>query len=367
MHYIYITGVILSWIIIALTVIHVIMDNRQPAKTMAWALIILFVPVIGIIFYFFFGVNHRRERLVNQRSLDQWSKRSMLNFVEQQNLKVPETHKQMVDLFVNQSLSLPFKDNFVDIMTDGYAFFPELLKDIAQAKHHIHVDMYIFEDDALGYLVSDALIAKAREGVEVRVIYDDVGCWKVKHSFFERMRMAGIDVAPFLPVHFPVFTSKANYRNHRKIIVIDGLTGYIGGMNIALRYVKGTDRQPWRDTMVRLTGGVVYALQRSFLIDWYFVDRTLITNRSYYPPLLTEKSNECLAQIVTSDPLSPYPEIMQGMVRSILAARRYIYIETPYFLPNALIPSDIYAAKVRINEQIPKDFMKKHHRLSLEG
>ena len=312
MHYIYITGVILSWIIIALTVIHVIMDNRQPAKTMAWALIILFVPVIGIIFYFFFGVNHRRERLVSQRSLDQLSKRSMLNFVEQQNLKVPETHKQM----------------------DGYAFFPELLKDIAQAKHHIHIDMYIFEDDALGYLVSDALIAKAREGVEVRVIYDDVGCWKVKHSFFERMRMAGIDVAPFLPVHFPVFTSKANYRNHRKIIVIDGLTGYIGGMNIALRYVKGTDQQPWRDTMLRLTGGVVYALQRAFLIDWYFVDRTLITKRTYYPPQLTGQGNECLAQIVTSDPLSAYPEIMQGMVRSILAARRYIYIETPYFLPN---------------------------------
>ena len=133
----------------------------------------------------------------------------MLTFVEQQNLKVPETHKQMVDLFVNQSLSLPFKDNFVDIMTDGYAFFPELLKDIAKAKHHIHVDMYIFEDDALGFLVSDALIAKARQGVEVRVIYDDVGCWKVQHSFFERMRMAGIDVVPFLPVHFPVFTSKA--------------------------------------------------------------------------------------------------------------------------------------------------------------
>ena len=193
MHYIYIIGVVLSWIIIALTLIHVVMDNRQPAKTMAWALIILFVPLIGIIFYFFFGVNHRRERLVSQRSLDQLSKRSMLNFVEQHDLKVPEAHKQMVDLFVNQSLSLPFKDNLIDIMTDGYAFFPCLLNDIAQAKHHIHIDMYIFEDDALGYLISDALIAKAREGVEVRVIYDDVGCWKVSHSFFERMRMAGID------------------------------------------------------------------------------------------------------------------------------------------------------------------------------
>ena len=334
MHYIYIIGVILSWIIIALILIHVILENRQPAKTMAWALIILFVPVIGIVFYFFFGVNQRRERLVSQRSLDQLSKRSMLNFVEQHNLKVPEAHKQMVDLFVNQSLSLPFKDNMVDIMTDGYAFFPELLKDISQARHHIHIDIYIFEDDALGQLIADALIAKAREGVEVRIIYDDVGCWKVKHSFFERMRMAGIDVVPFYPVHFPMFTSKANYRNHRKLIVIDGQTGYIGGMNIALRYVKGSEEQPWRDTMIRLTGGVVYALQRAFLVDWYFVDRTLITSRNYYPPLVGKQSNECLAQVVTSGPTTAYPEIMQGFVRSILAARRYVYIETPYFMPN---------------------------------
>lgn len=115
-------------------------------------------------FLSFFGINHRKERMVSQRSLDQLTKRSMLGFVEQKNLRVPERHKQLVDLFVNQSFSLPFKDNQIDIMTDGYSFFPELLKDIAQAKHHIHLDMYIFEDDALGRLVADALISKAREG-----------------------------------------------------------------------------------------------------------------------------------------------------------------------------------------------------------
>jgi cardiolipin synthase len=325
------------WIVIAMAVIHVVMDNRQPAKTMAWALVIIFVPVIGLVFYLFFGISHRKERLVSQGSLDQLTKRSMLGFVEQENLRVPERQKQLVDLFVNQSFSLPFKDNQIDIMTDGYAFFPELLKDIAQAKHHIHMDLYIFEDDALGYLIADALIDKAREGVMVRVIYDDVGCWKVKHRFFERMREEGIEVIAYLPVRFPSFTSKVNYRNHRKLIVIDGVTGYIGGMNIALRYVKGVN-QPWRDTMFRITGGAVYGIQRAFLIDWYFVDRTLITNRDYYPALSTLNSplstNNCLAQVVTSSPTNPYPEIMQGFVRIILAARRYIYIETPYFLPN---------------------------------
>lgn len=326
------------WVIIAMAVIHVVMDNRQPAKTMAWALVIIFVPVVGLVFYLFFGINHRKERMVSQLSVDQLTKRSMLGFVEQQNLRIPERHKQLVDLFVNQSFSLPFKDNQIDIMTDGYAFFPELLKDIAKAKHHIHLDMYIFEDDALGRLVADALIDRAREGVMVRVIYDDVGCWQVAHRFFERMREEGIEVAAYLSVRFPSFTSKVNYRNHRKLVIIDGETGYIGGMNIALRYVKGTGDQPWRDTMLRVRGGAVYGLQRAFLIDWYFVDRTLITNRDYYPPLSTFHSppstNNCLTQIVTSGPTNPYPEIMQGYVRMILAAHRYVYIETPYFLPN---------------------------------
>ncbi len=334
----YIIGMTLLWIIIAIAVIHVVMDNRQPAKTMAWALVIIFVPVVGLVFYLFFGVNQRKERMVSQRSVDQLTKRSMLGFVEQQNLRIPERQKQLVDLFVNQSFSLPFKDNQIDIMTDGYAFFPELLRDISNARHHIHILMYIFEDDSLGRLVRDALIDKSRQGVMVRVIIDDVGCWKVDHQFFEQMREEGIEVASYLPVRFPSFTSKVNYRNHRKLIVIDGQVGYIGGMNIALRYVQGTGDQPWRDTMLRICGGAVYGLQRAFLIDWYFIDRTLITDRVYYPPLSTLNSplstNNCLAQIVTSGPTNPYPEIMQGFVRAILAARRYVYIETPYFLPN---------------------------------
>jgi cardiolipin synthase len=324
----------LMWILIAVAIIHVVLDNRQPAKTMAWAMVIFFVPVVGVVFYLFFGMNHRKEKLISQRSVDQLSKRSMLSFVEQHDLHVPERYKPLVDLFVNQNLSLPFKDNQVDIMTDGYAFFPELLKDIAAARHHIHIDMYIIEDDALGRLIMDALIDKAKSGVEVRIIYDDVGCWKVKHSFFEKMRESGIEIVPFLPVRFPSFTSKVNYRNHRKLVVIDGVIGYVGGMNIALRYVKGTGSQPWRDTMLRLTGGIVYSLQRSFLVDWYFVDRTLISDRKYYPPLDTTVENSCLAQLVTSGPTAKYPEIMQGYVRAITAARHYVYIETPYFLPN---------------------------------
>lgn len=326
-------GYALMVIVALAAIIHVLMDNRQPAKTMAWVLVIGFIPVVGVVFYLFFGINHRKERIISQGQMDELTKRSMLSFVGQHNFRVPERQKPLVDLFVNQNLALPFKDNRIDIMTDGYAFFPELLKDIAEATHHIHINIYIFEDDALGRLVADALMTKARQGVKVRLIYDDVGCWRVGKRFFEQMREAGVEVVPFLPVHFPSFTSKVNYRNHRKIIVIDGRIGYIGGMNIARRYVS----DKWRDTMLRVQGGVVYALQRAFLVDWYFVDHTLITDRIYYPPVseeLTAKNHQLVAQVVTSGPMARYPEIMQGFVRIILAARRYIYIETPYFLPN---------------------------------
>jgi len=236
-------------------------------------------------------------------------------------------------LFKNQSMALPFKDNDVTLYTSGYEFFPALLHEISLAQHHIHIDIFIFEDDELGNLIADALIDRAEHGVEVRVVYDDVGCWKVKNSFYERMRNAGIDVHPFMPVKFPAFTSKANYRNHRKIIVIDGKVGFIGGMNFATRYVKGTGTQPWRDTMMRITGGAVYGLQRAFLIDWYFVDRTLITSRDYYPTLDPDIHNNCVAQVVTSSPVTEWPDIMQGYVRILLEAKRYVYIETPYFLP----------------------------------
>ena len=324
---------IVYYVLVVVAIVHVVMDNRQPAKTMAWALVIYFVPVVGIVFYLFFGINHRKERYVSERSMNQLTKRSMLEFAEQQNLRLPDKHKPLIDLFVNQNLALPFKDNLVDICTDGYQFIAELMEDIGRAKDHIHIDMYIFAEDPLGTLVADALIDKRGQGVEVRLVYDDVGCWNVHHRFFERMREAGIEVRSFMPVRFPSFTSKVNYRNHRKIIVIDGKVGYIGGMNIAQRYVQGSDNQSWRDTMLRVTGGGVHALQRAFLVDWYFVDRTLLSDRKYYPRC-EDISNNCLAQVVTSGPTTPYPEIQQGYVRIILGAKRYLYLETPYFLPN---------------------------------
>ncbi len=317
--------------------LRVLMDNKQPAQTLAWIMVLWVLPVIGIVLYIFFGQNTRKEKYISQSSLDQLTKRSMTEFVEQKKLQLPEHYLPIMQLFKNQDMALPFKDNDVEIFTDGYSFFPRLLREISRARHHIHIAIYIFEDDALGNLVADALIDKARQGVEVRLIYDDVGCWKVSGRFFERMRREGIDVHSFMPVKFPAFTSKVNYRNHRKLIIIDGQWGIIGGMNIATRYVRGTGEQPWRDTQLLIHGQAVYGLQRAFLVDWYFVDQTLISNRRYYPEPSPSLSNDCVAQVVTSSPVSPNPSIMQGYVSILLNARKYVYMESPYFLPTEQI------------------------------
>ncbi len=332
MIYVHWVFLVIYVVIVIMVMVRVLMDNRQPAKTMAWMLVLTFIPMLGIILYFFFGQTTRKERKIWQYSMDQLTKHSMLEFVEQKRLHLPHEYRELINLFMNQNWVLPFKNNETEIYTSGYEFFPSLLIEIGKAEHHIHLDTFIISCDPLGQIVADALIDKARQGVEVRIIYDDVGSWKTKNRFFDRMRAEGIEIYAFMPVHFPIFTSKVNYRNHRKICVIDGEVGFIGGMNIANRYVKGIKKLTWRDTHVKITGAAVYGLQRAFLVDWFFVSRELITDHVYYP-VSKVAENDSLIQIVTSSPTSLWPEIEQGYVRVLASAKRYVYMETPYFLP----------------------------------
>ena len=188
-------------------------------KTVAWLLVLSFLPVLGIILYFIFGQNIRKERHINKHSLDPFTRQSMLEYSEQKNLQLPEEHEQLIQLFTNQNLALPFVNNDVEFYTSGRQFFPVLLAAIREAKHHIHITTYIIDNDPLGNEFADALIAKAQEGVEVRLIYDDVGCWRTRSKFFKRMQKGGVEVCGFLPVYFPALTSKINYRNHRKICI----------------------------------------------------------------------------------------------------------------------------------------------------
>lgn len=326
---------IIYWLNILVAIyimIKVVMNNRNPIKTIAWLLVLLFIPLIGLIFYFFFGRDTRRLRYINKRSLSQIQQRSNLAYPAQAAPVSSCEYKKMIDYFETVAESRPMGCNDVEVITKGPEFIDKLLCEIEAAQKHIHLLFYIFEDDEAGNRLRDALIAKASAGVEVRLIYDSVGCWKVSPHFFEEIRKAGGYVAPFLKVYFPILTNKINYRNHRKIVVIDGKVGFIGGYNIADRYVTGGEWGHWRDTMLLLRGGAVYGLQVAFLSDWFFADRSLVSGASYFPPI--EEQGEATVQIVTSNPIGQWRTILNGMLMSLTNATEYIYMQSPYLMPN---------------------------------
>jgi cardiolipin synthase len=322
------------------TVVVVVLDNRNPVKTIAWILVLMFLPFIGLLFYFFFGRSRRRERIISRKSFNRLLKKPMAEYLAQSKIDLPQQYSNLARLFENTNQSLLFDGNDVEIYTDGYSKLLSLIRELSRARHHIHMEYYIIEDDPVGRLVRDVLVDKARQGVEVRVICDDVGCWRVPTAFFESMREAGIEVRHFLKVRFPLFTSRVNYRNHRKIVVIDGRVGFVGGMNLAQRYYCGLAWGVWRDTHIRVSGRAVHGLQTAFLLDWYFVDRTLITASRYFPRIEQaassaggEQTSGVLMQIVTSDPVGPWRDIMMGLAKALSGAQRYFYMQTPYFLP----------------------------------
>ena len=259
----------------------------------------------------------------------------MVEYLAQDATTLPMAYSRLISLFRNTTQAFPFDGNRIEIYTNGGSMLQSLLRELQNARQHIHIEFYIFEDDAIGRMVRDVLVEKARAGVEVRLIYDDVGCWHVPNRFYDEMLSAGIEVRSFLKVRFPLFTSKVNYRNHRKIVVIDGRVGFVGGMNLAERYMRGFSWGIWRDTHIMLEGKAVHGLQTAFLLDWYFVDRTLITASRYFPKI--DSCGSSLAQIVTSEPIGPWKEIMQGLTVAITSAKNYFYMQTPYFLPTEQI------------------------------
>lgn len=313
------------------TIAIIILDNRNPVKTLSWVLVLMFLPVVGLVLYIFFGRSRRKVRIISKKSYNHLLKKPMAEYLSQEVCALPHNYSRLISLFQQTNQAFPFDGNRVEVFTEGASLLQSLLRELQQAKHHIHLETYIIEDDAVGRLVRDVLMEKARAGVEVRLLFDDVGCWHVSHRFFEEMREAGVDARSFLRVRFPAFTSSVNYRNHRKIVVVDGRVGFVGGMNLAERYVRGCSWGIWRDTHLMLTGKAVHGLQTAFLLDWYFVDHTLLTSVCYFPRL--DVTGSSLVQIVTGEPVGPWKEIMQGILTAIASAKKYFYIQTPYFLP----------------------------------
>lgn len=326
-------------------VIVVISENRNPVKTVAWILAVIFLPFIGILWYATFGQDITKKQVISKRMYSKLKRRPLDEMGTPVEIELPEEHENLVNLLKNMDYNPVLGGNHVKLFTTGEEKFKHLFEDIEKAKKHIHVEYYVLLDDEIGMKFQEALIKKAEEGLEIRIIYDSFGSRKVKKKYFEDFRMAGIEAEPFLKLTWNAFTSRLNYRNHRKLIVIDGEIGYLGGMNIADRYITGFVWGRWRDTHARIEGKGVQGMQSVFLIDWYFVSQSLITSRKYFP--LLDNLGDVPMQVVNSGPLTEGNEIYHGVLQAIYDAKKSVFIQTPYFLPPDAMIDALQAAAVR--------------------
>jgi len=338
--------------VILFTIFILLLDNRKPEKTIAWIIVLVLLPGIGLITYMIVGRNLRKEKLLDRKSLMDDERvvklrNIQLNKLINDELDLSEAineKKGIIAFLLKSSKALLSEFNEITHFNNGSQAFASIFDDLEMAQHHIHLEYYIFESDSTGARMKDILIRKAREGVEVRFIYDSVGSSNLNYKFLKGMEEAGIEIYEFLPVRFPWFTSKVNYRNHRKIIVIDGTVGYVGGMNIADRYVDGSPRLgKWRDSHLKLEGGSVRGLQLVFLVDWDFVSTKQMKNLDAYFPAQNVSTRK-LVQIAASGPDSEMTYMMETYFSAIISARKNIYITTPYFLPSESITTALRTA-----------------------
>ncbi|NCE71734.1 cardiolipin synthase [Odoribacter sp. Z80] len=333
--------VALYFLTVASVVFNVILENRNPVRTLAWIIVLVTIPLIGFVFYLYFGVNYRKNKMFSMKGLGDMKWLQYMSEDQKQLLQKSEflkrresvEVKKLMTLLLNNSKALLTRYNQVEILNNGEETFPALFKALLQARKFIHLEYYIIAEGSLATRLKEILLQKAAEGVEVRVIYDDVGSWSLSKSYLRELREAGIQIFPFLPVRFHHFANKANYRNHRKIAVIDGEVGFVGGLNIADRYMDGVaEIGVWRDTHLRVVGEVVTSLQVIFLIDWYFVRRELLLDKDEYLPYVRTEGN-VVVQAVTSGPDSDWASIQQAYFTLINMAKKYVFISTPYFMP----------------------------------
>jgi len=344
------------WITLVGVVMVVILDNRNPLKTISWVLVLILLPYVGLFLYIFLGQRYRKVKIISKKSIRSIENNPAYLYEELDPSSYPPECTGLIRLLRENNSHPVFSGNNLRLLTSGREQFDSLFADIRRAKKHIHLEYYIIDSCRIGYELQSLLLQKAQEGVEVRVIYDDLGSWHTKNAYFKELSDAGVQVFPFLKVRLPWLSPKANYRNHRKIVVIDGEIGYTGGFNFADRYLDGGNFNYWRDTQVRIEGKGVYGLQTAFLIDWYFISRNLITSKFYFPDIPVKGT--CLVQTATSSIDTDWENIMQGFFKILSTAEHYVYLQTPYFLPNESLLTAMQTAAlsgVDVRLMVPAD------------
>ncbi|MCF6332072.1 MAG: cardiolipin synthase [Draconibacterium sp.] len=329
----------------------IVLEKRSPYKTAAWILVLILLPIIGVFFYLFFGQEYRKRKLFSRKGIKSLGKIRKLSWqqlrnIDQTHLKISKKaleKENIIRLLLNNSNALLTTGNQLKILNNGEETFQAIFKAIQNAKHHIHLEYYIFSNDKIGTRLKSLLIEKCKEGVEVRIIIDDVGSWGLSKNFISGLKENGIEIYSFMEVRFPRLTSRVNFRNHRKIAIIDGKIGFTGGINIADRYIEGVKKLGhWRDTHLQIKGDAVACLQVIFAADWYFVTHQNLSDQKYFPPFTDAPGTP--VQISASGPDSDWQNIEQAFFAAITNARKKIYITTPYLMPPQPIVSALETA-----------------------
>lgn len=322
----------------------IFIERKDPAATWAWLMVLLIIPIFGFIFYLLLGQNLSRNKIFDVKTAeDIFYKRWLMQKrdIEESKFKfndvVASEHLDMIYMHYNISQALFTQNNEVEIYTNGNDKFDELIYQIRNAEDHIHMVYYILNPDDIGTQIVDELTKKAEEGVEVRLLYDAMGGRKIPKKFFNKLKLAGGDVACFFPAILPHINIRVNFRNHRKIAVIDGKIGFVGGINIGDEYLgKSKKFGYWRDTHLRIFGDAVDDLQQRFLLDWRYASKENINfDKKYFPDKITEGKTGI--QIVSSGPDSIEEQIKNGYLKMINSAKKSIYIQSPYFVPDKSI------------------------------
>lgn len=346
-HWLIVIEIIYVLFVIAVC-LRIVWDTRSVGKTLAYLLLVFFVPIVGIIIYFSFGINYRKRKIYNKKLIadDVLLDKTMRHLMDEHELykKQPNIlpYKGLVNLLTNVSsgnFSPIFGKNKVEILENGEQLFPEIKAAILAAKHHIHIQFYIYENDAIGNELKDLMVHKAKEGVQVRFIYDDFGSKNIRRNIVPFLKKNGVEAYPFNKIKLMLLANRLNYRNHRKIVIIDGCVSFIGGINVCDKYInhKDIEKLYWRDTHIKITGAATNALQHVFLSDWNFCSKQQLGfSYDFFPELKIEDRDGFNSdiQIVASGPDSDTPAILHAVMYAMAHAQKEIYITTPYYIPD---------------------------------
>ena len=324
----------------------VISENRNPLKALGWVTALLLFPIGGIILYFVFGRSIRNVRMISRRNRRKLLRHEGTQPLPKLDRRLSVENRQRIRLAYSIGGANLYTGNDVRIFDEGESHFEALFEDLRKAREYINLQFYIIACDSLGRRLRDILIERARAGVKVRVIYDYIGSFDARRrDFFQRMKENGVEVHSFFRLSFPSHVNRLNWRNHRKVVVIDGNVGYIGGMNVAERYVTGGGFGKWRDSVARISGPCVAALQYHFAVDWKFMGHDLLCDPvgGEVRGIGGDGSNVTL-QVLASGPNDRWGNMLLLFYKAISTARRRVWLQTPYFLPSEALMKALESA-----------------------